>query len=157
MAQKEWYWTEKGDQCGPYSVAELFDMAYGGSSSAVNLFCCMFRLCCSCFVPPPPPFAWVRFAVNFKSLQVTSKGVRGGGGAYPACCLVPGMLVTRWQLHASSFDFSHLQPLTLIIRSNRASDTLALPTRVQRGRHFLCTVAKPVAEKKVVLMQLLKR
>lgn len=29
MLQKEWYWTEKGDQRGPYNVAELFDMAYG--------------------------------------------------------------------------------------------------------------------------------
>ena len=31
MVQKEWYWTERGDQRGPYSVAELFDLAYGGS------------------------------------------------------------------------------------------------------------------------------
>lgn len=31
MLQKEWYWTERGDQRGPYNVAELFNMAYGTS------------------------------------------------------------------------------------------------------------------------------
>lgn len=29
LQPKEWYWTEGSDQRGPYSVAELFDMAYG--------------------------------------------------------------------------------------------------------------------------------
>ena len=29
LQPKEWYWIEGSDQRGPYSVAELFDMAYG--------------------------------------------------------------------------------------------------------------------------------
>ena len=29
MGSKEWYWTHKGQQRGPYSVAELFNMSQG--------------------------------------------------------------------------------------------------------------------------------
>lgn len=34
MASKEWYWTHKGQQRGPYSVAELFQMVQGTHSHA---------------------------------------------------------------------------------------------------------------------------
>ena len=29
VSSKEWYWTQKGTQCGPYSLAELFEMTQG--------------------------------------------------------------------------------------------------------------------------------
>ena len=30
MQDKQWYWTEKGHQQGPYGIADLFNMSQGG-------------------------------------------------------------------------------------------------------------------------------
>lgn len=35
MGSKEWYWTHKGQQQGPYSAAELFNMSQGMQPLAV--------------------------------------------------------------------------------------------------------------------------